>query len=269
MVANKNALHEVIMNYIPTKKKMDTPIQPPPAIFKGPIPVLGQPASVQSDSITTKPIVSTSTPSISMSKEKVTIIKKDSSNVTQDQNVVKKPLEPVVEEATQEAGSKSRSSKNKKSVKRNRGGSSKKRNVKALNGPSVLEQILAKKEKHDFIDKIIEKNGGSSRQKSRSRVQSKRKDYKKGDFIGIESFDVEPKIHKNPFRDVEVKIKGSGKNSKKKSKSNSKKKSKKSLKRRSSKSTIRIKQNAPSYLKQDIEKLLGKDNSMAFHHIFN
>ena len=59
---------------------------------------------------------------------------------------------------------------------------------------------------------------------------------------------------------------------KKKSSSKKKKSSMKGGKRsgskKRSKSSIRIKHSAPSYLKYDIEKLLGKNDNIAFHRIF-
>ena len=242
MVVNKNALHEVIMNYIPKKQVEKSSIPPP--IFKGPIPVLGQPISAQSEQ-TSKVLTTNNTPSISM--EKVTVIKNEL-----------KPMNKIIEEEIKEQPTivvKKGGSRKKKSTKKS------KKLVKSINKSTPLEQLLDKKEKHDFIDNILDKQSNKNSNIRRSRKSSNKKIYKKTDLIGIETFDVEPKIHKNPFHEVEVKL-----NRKSKKKSKNKKLSKK--KNSSTKSSIRIKKTAPNYLKNDIDRLLSKNDNIAFHRIF-
>jgi hypothetical protein len=106
-------------------------------------------------------------------------------------------------------------------------------------------------------------------------VSNRKNNYARNGFLGIEMFDNEPKVHKTPFRDMEINLTDDEKKSRKslkkskKSKKNQKGGSKKS-RRHKSKKTNRSRSNdsdrissknnrIPNYLRFDLEHLIGDD----------
>lgn len=232
MVVNKNALHDIVMTYIPTKKNMNEPqakkIVPPP-IFKGPVPTL-QKNSVQI------------------------------SNVDAQTNF--EPIREVVKIIKEEGTKQSNSliSNLGENIKNSR----KKKHINPIE-KSVVERLIEHKTKTDFANNIISKSVSRRKTSPKSPHKTssrKQKSYMKSNIIATQLFDMEPTVHKNPFRDIQVKL-DSRENKKGGSKRNSKKRSKKSKK-----SGINVRQTAPSYLRNDLERLLNDNDNIAFQRLF-
>jgi len=217
MVVNKNALHDIVMTYIPTKKNNNqTAIKKtlPPPIFKGPVPTLTQNASPK------KIINVVKQPSTIISKETL-IAPKESilSNLNIEQNIKKirkkKHIEPLEK--------------------------------------STVERLLEHKEKKNFIDNLLSKSEPNSRKispRSNHRMNSrKQQNYMKKNIIDTKIYDSSEQPNKY-FRDVKIKLDSSRK------KGGSKKTSKKT-KSKSKKNSIKIKKSVPTSLRYDLEKLLN------------
>jgi hypothetical protein len=232
MVVNKNALHDIVMNYIPTKKNINDAgtkkILPAP-IFKGPVPTLG--GSVikiekPQDNLVQPEVIS----QVVVSKESPKMIN-DSllSNINIEQNI-----------------------KNSK----------KKKHILPIE-KSVVERLIEHKVRSEFAHNILSKSGNSSSKKSPGSIlrsnSRKYKNYMKSDIISPKKFDVEQNRHS--FRNVLVKLEGG----KKKKSSNKRRSSRKSKK--SKKNSIQIKHTAPSYLRNDLERLLNDNDNIAFQRI--
>lgn len=235
MVVNKNALHDIVMTYIPTKKNLNEPqtkkiVLPP--IFKGPVPTLQK------------------------NSEQI-------SNVNAQTNFepVREVVKIIKEEETTHTGS--LISNLDKNIKKSR----KKKHINPIE-KSVVERLIEHKTKTDFANNIISKsvicnNRSTSPKSSRKTSSKKQKSYMKSSLITTQHFDMEPTVHKNPFRDIQVKL-DSRENKKGGSKRNSKKRSLK----KSKKSGINVRQTAPSYLRNDLERLLNDNDSIAFQRLF-
>ena len=165
----------------------------------------------------------------------------------------------------------------KKKIKR-----SKRRSIKSEGKETLLQKMMEVSQREELKQSI------KKTPLNRSTKKSCKRDYKQGGFIGLEMFDVEPRVHKEPFRKLTVKDEpessveqtksksrksfSHSKNTKKggsrsnKNKSDKKNKSKNSKKRKSS---IKVKNTAPSYLRYDLERLLNDNyDNIAFHRIF-
>lgn len=239
MVVNKNALHDIVMTYIPTKKNLNEPqakkIVPPP-IFKGPVPTL-QKNSAQNSRVEPKA-------NLEPVREVVKIIKEEGTKQT---NSLISNLE--------------------ENIKNSR----KKKHINPIE-KSVVERLIEHKTKTDFANNIISKSvsRNDSRRKTspkspRKTSSRKQKSYMKSSLIATQLFDMEPTVHKNPFRDIQVKL-DSREN--KKGGSSHKRNSKKRSLKKSKKSGINVRQTAPSYLRNDLERLLNDNDSIAFQRLF-
>jgi hypothetical protein len=234
MVVNKNALHDIVMNYIPTKKNINDAVAKkilPAPIFKGPVPTLGG-SVIKIEKPQDNLVQPAGISQVIVSKESPKMIN-DSllSNINIGQNI-----------------------KN----------SRKKKHILPIE-KSVVERLIEHKVKSDFAHNIISKSAHTSYKKSpRSNLRTnsrKYKNYMKSDIISAKKFEVEQNIHKNSFRSVLVKLDG-GKNKRSSNKRRSSKKSKKSKK-----NSIQIKHTAPSYLRNDLERLLNDNDNIAFQRI--
>jgi len=166
------------------------------------------------------------------------------------------------------------------------GGSKKKMSRKSKNKKnnynqdkeSLIQRLMDNANREQLKENIIRKTP-----MNRSNKVSRKKDYKQGGFIGLEMFDVEPKAHTKPFR--EVSVEDSSRETKKKSRKSKSKKSfkmcnksggkkrknssKKTNSSKKRKSTIKVKNSTPSYLRYDLERLLDNNyDNIAFYRIF-
>ena len=241
MGVNKNALHEIVMTYIPTKKnsnetqpKKMMPTPTPAAIFKGPIPTLNKSSlvveKVQNNLVKTQPII--------LSKESPKITNHSLlSDINIEQNIKKIKKKKLIEPLHK----------------------------------SIVERFIEQKEKTNFIHNLISKSEPNSRKispRSNMRINSrKQRNYMKKNIIDTKIF--EPDQNNKSFRDFTIKLDSSRKRggSKKKSSKKSKKGSKKGSKKTSIKNSIKIKNNVPMHLRHDLERLLNDDDHIILQRI--
>lgn len=193
MVVNKNALHDIVMTYIPKKINTNEIVNKkllPPPIFKGPVPTLHQ----NENKIMKTENNFVKQPSMIISKESP-IIQNQSiiSNLNLEQNIKKirkkKHIEPLQK--------------------------------------STVEQLIEHKEKSNFIHNLVTKSEPNSRKRcprSNQRINSiKQRNYMNKNIIDTKIF--EPEQNNKSFRDFKIKLNTSRKKggSKKKSSKKSKK----------------------------------------------
>jgi hypothetical protein len=229
MVVNKNALHDIVMTYIPTKKNINESTSKkilPPPIFKGPVPTLNQ-SSVIVEKVGNS-LIKPATTHVILTKESPKNTNQSLiSNINLDQNIKKlrkkKHIEPLEK--------------------------------------STVERLIEHKEKSNFINNLVSKSEPNSRKKSpRSNIRinsKKHTTYMKKNIIDTKIFESEQ--NNKSYRDVKIKLDSSRKNKKGGSRKKSSKKSKKN--------SIKIKNTVPSNLRYDLERLLNDNDNIAFQRI--
>lgn len=231
MVVNKNALHDIVMTYIPTKKNINETqnkkIVPPP-IFKGPIPTLHQ---------TEKTISKIEN---NLVKQPSRIISKESPKITNQSLISNINIE--------------------QNIKKNK----KKKHIEPIE-KSTVERLIEHREKSNFIHNLVSKSEPNSRKltpRSNQRINSrKQRNYMKKNIIDTKIYESNEQNNKS-FRDFKIKLDSSRENKKGGSKKKSKSKSKKSKT-----NSIKIKNSAPSNLRYDLERLLNDSDNIAFQRI--
>jgi len=192
MVVNKNALHDIVMTYIPTKKNNNEIVNKkllPPPIFKGPIPTLNK------------------------SEKTITKI---------ENNIVKKPSIIISKESPIITNQSIISNLNlEQNIKKIR----KKKHIDPLQ-KSTVERLIEHKEKSNFIRNLVSKSEPNSRKltpRSNQRINSKKqRNYMNKNIIDTKIFESNEQNNKY-FRDVKIKLDSSRKKGGGKKKSRSKK----------------------------------------------
>ena len=234
MVVNKNALHDIVMSYIPTKKNINETQNKkiaPPAIFKGPIPTLHQ-------------------------------TEKTISKI--ENNLVKQPSIIISRESPKVGNQSLISTINvEQNIKKNK----KKKHIEPLE-KSTVERLIEHKEKSNFIHNLVSKSEPNSRKltpRSNQRTNSrKQRNYMKKNIIDTKIYESNEQNNKS-FRDFKIKLDSSRQS--KKGGSKKKNKSKSKSKTKSKTNSIKIKNSAPSNLRYDLERLLNDSDNIAFQRI--